>query len=366
MLLRMSPPGRGPAGTAQKLVLVQMLRAAAALFVVFHHAQFDAAHFAPQGGFTPSRALPWEAGVDIFFVISGFIIVHSSRRLFAAPGARMTFLKRRLIRIVPLYWLASAAFLAVSLSLPAVLNSPRPGLSEVIASFLFWPYVNSAGVAQPMLSLGWTLNYEMAFYLVFALAIALPGRHAVLAVALFLSALVGLGTLVALPMPLAFWADSLVFEFVFGMGIAMLREAGGRPGIVLRVVLFSAAIRMLQADLTQDDIVRAVAWGVPAAMLVMAAVYGPEPRHPPLLGRLIVLLGDASYALYLFHPFALRATRLILSGMDVGPWGYVAIALPMAMMLAVAVHLLIERPVMRGLRRLLSDGNGGEERERRR
>lgn len=341
---------------SQKLVLVQALRVLAALIVIFVHAQVDAAHFAGPEGFTPNRALPWEVGVDIFFVISGFIIVHASRKLFGQPESRRIFLAHRLIRILPLYWVATLAFLSVALVMPQALNSLPPTVSEIVASFLFFPLTNSQGLAQPVLSLGWTLNYEMAFYLVFMLAVALPRERAVLVVALFFSLLVGLGTVFFLPMPLSFWADPMAMEFVFGMGIALARDTKGRPGIILRAVLVYVAIYMLRENLLADGVARVFALGVPAVMLVMAAVLGPEPRLPPLLGRAIVLLGDASYALYLFHPMVLRATRLFFAGTEIGPWTYVIIAMSIAVAMSVVVHLAFERPLTRYLRRAWERG----------
>lgn len=352
MVLHLTPPlPYAPRGSS-RLVLVQALRAVAALFIVFVHAQFDARHFGGAEGFNPVRSLPWEAGVDIFFVISGFVIVHATRGAFGPDSARL-FMKRRLIRIVPLYWLATALFLGVSLALPGALNSPRPSLAEVGASFLFVPYINSLGAPQPVLTLGWTLNYEMAFYAVFAaaMAIALRRQQTVLVVAVFFAMLSVVGALLSLPMPLSFWANPMVLEFVAGMGIALARDTGGRPGIILRTVLAAAAIRMLHEDLTQDGVDRAFALGVPAAMLVMAAVFGPEPRLPRSLSRILVLLGDASYALYLFHPFALRAVRLMFAGTQMAPWTYIFIGVVSAIALAIAIHLAVEKPVMRYLRR---------------
>lgn len=358
MVLHLSPPPPYRPDRGPRLMLVQALRAVAALFIVFVHAQFDAVHFGGAAGFVPVRALPWEVGVDIFFVISGFVIVHATRGQFGRAGAVRTFAARRLIRVVPLYWLATAAFLLVALARPGALNSPPPSPGEIAASFLFLPYTNSFGNAQPVLTLGWTLNYEMAFYLVFAaaMAFAMPRRQTVALVALFFAALTALGVLVALPMPLSFWANPIALEFVAGMGIALARDTGGRPGIILRAVLAAVAIRMLHADLMQDGVERVFALGVPAAMLVMAAVFGPEPRLPSVVARTLVLLGDASYALYLFHPFALRTTRLMLSGMEIAPWTYIAIATAAAVVLAVLVHVAIEKPVMGYLRRRLEEG----------
>ena len=88
-----------------KLVLVQGLRALAALMVVVHHAQNEAMILAGRTGtdFVPRHGLPWPAGVDIFFVISGFIIVHAAAPLYGRPGARGRFVAHRIARLVPLY-----------------------------------------------------------------------------------------------------------------------------------------------------------------------------------------------------------------------------------------------------------------------
>ena len=87
-----------------KLVPVQVLRALAALSIAMLHAQHDAGTLAERLGqsFTPIDAFPWEAGVDVFFVISGFIMVHASAPLFGRAEARSTFLVRRVARIVPI------------------------------------------------------------------------------------------------------------------------------------------------------------------------------------------------------------------------------------------------------------------------
>jgi peptidoglycan/LPS O-acetylase OafA/YrhL len=107
------------------------------------------------------------AGVDIFFAISGFVIVISSERLLGADGAPLVFLRKRLIRIVPIYWLTT--MLALS-----TLGSIHP--ATVAASFFFVPNVNEySATVTPVLSVGWTLNLEMFFYALFALALAVCG-----------------------------------------------------------------------------------------------------------------------------------------------------------------------------------------------
>ena len=158
------------------LILVQVLRGLAALAIAALHAQADARALAEARGlgFTPLLHLPWAAGVDVFFVISGLIMVHASRGLFAREGARGTFLKRRLARIVPLYWAVTLLYLAVALTTPALLNSALLDPAPILASFLFIPFTRPDGAVQPLYSLGWTLNFEMLFYVLFAATIGWP------------------------------------------------------------------------------------------------------------------------------------------------------------------------------------------------
>jgi exopolysaccharide production protein ExoZ len=354
-----------------KLLLVQVLRALAALSVAMLHAQHDAGMLAERAGlsFTPMDRFPWAAGVDVFFVISGFIMVHASQRLFGAPEARRIFLARRLARIVPIYWAVTTLYLAVALVSPALLNSEILEPWPVIASYLFIPFTRPEGLAQPLYSLGWTLNYEMFFYALFALAIVLPRRQAVGALAVALVALAAAGALIPLPQPFAFWTDGIILEFAFGLALGLLRSDGLTLGGFARGLLAVLGLTLLALDLTNATLIgplpRAFAWGVPAALLVAAAALGRERPEGGLATRLGVAIGDASYALYLLHPFAIRGGREIVarSGLIgiVGPWGFVLLALLAAILAAVAVHRLFERPATEWARRRL-EGSRAERR----
>ena len=128
-----------------------MLRALAAFMVAVHHVQPDAATLGVQGGlsFARSDILPWMAGVDIFFVVSGFIMVHASGELFGRPRAMRLFLERRIARIVPLYWATTTLFLLIGLAAPAMLNSGAPGFGQIVGSYLFWPVVSTQAQNMP-------------------------------------------------------------------------------------------------------------------------------------------------------------------------------------------------------------------------
>ncbi|RDJ25540.1 acyltransferase [Bosea caraganae] len=329
--------------------------------VAVHHVQPDAAVLAQRSGaaFTPSYLLPWMAGVDIFFVVSGFIMVHSSEKLFDNRDGPRLFLLRRLARIVPLYWAATTLFLLVALLLPAALNSGAPSLAQIAGSYLFWPTVSTEGLAQPIYSLGWTLNYEMLFYVLFGLALFLPRAAVVPAVTLGLAVIVGANWMAGtLPLPFGFWGQPIVLEFAAGMGLALLRRRGFRlpgeyrwlaAGLGVAILLVAARLPGIMTSWTMFAF-----HGSAAALLVMAASSGSGQSAPSALVRGLAEVGDASYALYLVHPFAIRGLREVFLRIAPGwPLLFVLVALVAAVIAALVVYRWFERPMTRALRRVL-------------
>lgn len=336
------------------LALIQVLRALAALSVVVHHASYDAGKLQGAEAFPLGRMFPWMAGVDVFFVISGFIMVHASRRSFGVPGEWRGFVRHRLARIVPLYWLTTTAFLVIAVMRPSVIHSETGGLDATVASYLFIPFARPDGLVQPLFSLGWTLNHEMFFYAAFAAVLALPLGRAVAVAAAGLAALVLAGRLVELPLPLSFWARPIVLEFVGGMAIGLVHARRVRLTRTQAVAAALLGCAILAADPLLRLVPELLSHGVPAILIVGAAALGPAPASGPLI-RLWSRLGDASYALYLTHPFVVRALGVAfassgMSGMGAA-WLFTGIALAMAIAVAIAVHHGVERPMTRALRR---------------
>ena len=159
---------------------VQWLRAIAAMMVVVHHLNFHADWLREQAGAAPSAfsQIPWSFGIHIFFVISGFIMILTTKN-FGAPGAWKTFLVRRLIRIVPLYWVLTTVMVAGVLMAPGSLELPADRWQYIAGSYLFIPVLRAADDLRPILGQGWTLDYEMFFYAAFTLAILWPRRFGV-------------------------------------------------------------------------------------------------------------------------------------------------------------------------------------------
>lgn len=358
----------------QTIAVLQVLRAIAALTVVFGHAQHDALVSAIRAGqeFARNHALPWGAGVDLFFVISGFIMVHASERLFGREGAAREFALRRLIRIVPLYWLLATAYLILASQFGREANRPDFSAGELIASYFFWPLdLFRDGHPRPFYTLGWTLNYEMFFYALFASALFLPREKAVMAVTAALLALVSVGALVpGLPTPLAFWSKPIVLEFVAGMGIALAHRRGIRLPRLAQSAMLVLAFVILLADpmgaagkpenwITPNDWVRLFCWGLPAALVMAALMFSPAAEKPAEgpLARFWVQLGDASYALYLIHPFVIVSLRKIWLATGAhqvfGFWPMVGLSLVLSIVAALLAYRLLEKPVTRTLNAVL-------------
>jgi peptidoglycan/LPS O-acetylase OafA/YrhL len=341
----MSPP--------RKIESVQALRAVAALSIAVLHVLHDAIALDPGGLMARWHgALPWASGVDLFFVISGFVMVYASADLFGRRDSPARFITRRLIRIVPLYWAATTLFLLMALSAPGSVSDAISGLADVVKSYAFIPARRPDGNIQPIYSLGWTLNYEMFFYVVFAACIWLPRPRATALVTLLLGAAMAMHPLVPeQAAALVFWTAPLMAEFLFGMAVALIATTplSLAAPVRLGLVLLALALLML-AHRSGADGNAPVAVGLPMALLLAAAVLG----RPLRISRALLLLGDASYALYLVHPFAMRAASLLWQWLHLGgpiaAAAYACTALSLAIVAAVGAHLWFERPVTRWLR----------------
>lgn len=335
---------------------LQALRAVAAFMVVLYHARL----LTPVG-----QRVSFDfgnAGVDIFFLISGFIIAHVTRG--DAPESGFVFLLKRAIRVIPLYWLLTLALFAAAQVAPQLAGSGgKPGVVELAKSLLFVPYVDASGERHPILFMGWTLNYEIFFYLLGGAALMLRREIArIAAISAVLGALV-LAGFVLRPEGaiLATYTDLLMIEFAIGMwlNLAFRRtpmRASGRGYRLASMALCIAGMALLIAgDYFWPGLVREVKWGVPAMMIVGGAL-ALEHGGATARSRALMLMGEASYAVYLTHAFVIKAVSIALglAGLATMSWGpSVLILLGVYALVAavgIAVHLAIEKPLTQGLR----------------
>lgn len=280
----------------QKLHSLQALRALAAWFVVADHAILELTFDQPGN---PSTHVAWvlgSSGVYIFFVISGFIMVHICWNAFGAPAGAGTFLRRRIIRIVPLYWLASILTLAYHRA-----HGMDATALDLIRSMAFIPFANNDGLWAPVLGQGWTLNYEMMFYLIFAFGLWFRRPVGMLAIVAVMGTLLVASPFVPSP-TIAYLGSPIILWFVLGMGLAVLWRRHNAH----------------------------------------------EPRWLARAARRFEPFGDASYSTYLVHGICLTMLlRLWLAiGLPPSAW-IVPASLVAATIGGLATYRWIEKPMLR-------------------
>ena len=350
---------REPAGSLRvagradgTFVGIQALRAVAALVVVYGHLVNLLArqHAVVSAGL---ERLPGAIGVDLFFVISGFVITVSADGLVGKARPAGVFLWRRVLRVVPLYWLLTAGKVLLLGVMPKLSARGAPPWWNVVTSFLFVPSMNAAGEIRPVIPVGWTLNFEAFFYVLFAVALLRRGKF--VRVLLPLTCAVGLlGFLRTPAWPVGtVLADPILFEFMAGVGIALLVKRGWMPGRAAGWMLLVAGGVGLAAIapgvVTTAN--RPLLWGLPAAMVVLGCAT-LEPGLKRVLPRWLLLLGSASYAIYLVQTFVLPGLGLVLArGGRLGQVAEVGLGLLVTTLAGVGVHLLVERPVTAMLKR---------------
>ena len=321
----------------EKLSSLQILRALAAVSVVHLHTD----HQPRFGSF----------GVDIFFVLSGFVIAVVVER-GESPRA---FVGNRISRIVPLYWLMTAGVFVVGSIAPSLLGAATANGEQLIKSLLFIPFFRANGDMAPLLGVGWSLNYEMFFYGCVLVAILWFRRHWMLAAsALIAAAYLGLGVLLANRVTNWFFGAQMIFEFALGLVAFQIWRRGWLrrfPAPACAAAAACAYAWMVVAEVHRLPVPTVWSYRIPAFVVVLGAV-GAEPLRGPLLDRVkphLVKIGDASYATYLSHYYVIAGfERVIFPRFGViDPNTVSGMLLVVAFALAVGqlLHSWVDRPL---------------------
>jgi len=327
-----------------RLHALQYLRAIAALVVVYAHACIQvpaySANLMEFGSF----------GVDIFFVISGFIMLYISKDTHT-PGA---FMLNRIRRVAPLYWFFTLLMAAIYLIMPSVFAKADLSIESLLKSLFFIPHFSAAhpGEVWPIVAPGWSLNFEMYFYMLFALSLFARENVRLILISVAITAIFLIANLTDTDGPFnKFFADNVVFEFIFGMLLAYAYKRDWRlsssKGWVLCIAGFALLlVHSQKIGLAAVDLPGIVTNGIPAAMIVAGTLFIKLPEN-----RLGVLLGDASYALYLSHIFVLGLLRKLLPPVlgdgQMAAYLFVAIAMLTCLLVSVPVHHLIDNWALR-------------------
>jgi exopolysaccharide production protein ExoZ len=281
------------------------LRALACMAVVaFHVFRATIVHATPPANslFLPSFTaieLMGAMGVDVFFVLSGYLMSHFTRSQEPGPSMAMRFLKDRFVRIWP-------AYLTISLIAYALLarhgNTPQliyEVSAERILGLLFWPSYDLTQNLRPIVGPGWTLNYEFFFYICFAMAACIPGKGMLIRLsAIFISAFIA-GQLMTAGSRHDFLTNPIIFEFLIGCYLAALQRRG-YLNHAKAIHWFAAAALILMALSAgkRPELPHLVYSGLPSALLVAGAIQAQLNFKPP---QWVMALGDASYSIYLTH-----------------------------------------------------------------
>ena len=321
--------------TPRRLFGLQYLRGIAATGVVIFHVS--------QGAGAPLSFAAY--GVDLFFVLSGFLMV-----AITAGGARpWAFFRDRFLRVAPLYWIATAAVVVVGLL--GLSAQVRLDPARIAASFAFIPYSAGGGrhTPLPMMPLGWTLNAEMLFYAIFALLLFLP-RYRVLVLTCIIGGLVAAGKLFHPTGAVAIaWTDPILLDFVAGawLGVAWVRPEHRRLIVLLLLVALLLWIPRLVWPGMRGGIE-----GAGATLILMAVLFFEGRGTGIPEWRPLRLLGDASYSIYLWQIFPLQFCAVVAARLHLPAAVTAAAGFALAMGGGILAYLLLERPLLAVLRRV--------------
>jgi exopolysaccharide production protein ExoZ len=328
---------------------------AAALVVCAHLPEFDVPVLK---WFFGPRLFIGSIGVDLFFVISGIVIGLSVQRMIAArdeASSFRSFVVARIFRIFPLYLFATA----LTLALAVVRGHPLPSPGSLLSSILLLPQREDGQFVDPVMHIGWTLRFELYFYVVCALGILFRRRWLPLA-------LVGVGVLLPASV-LPYYSNPIILEFIGGYLLAFLVESGHfpRPRPIASWAVFGVALAWMAAAATGHDwgyppqfdidqaprmvieyngihVARWIAWGLPAVLMVTACLMLEGHLRWP-----IAWAGRYTYSLYLLHPFLLSMLAPLGHRLPFAPSLALIPFICSAAIVCWLAHRFLERPALR-------------------
>lgn len=346
-----SPAPRATSTSVPRYDGIQGLRFVAALLVVVTHSTWYATQRLDSSG-----DYFWfgAVGVDVFFVISGFVMMVSSRRFQRDAHGAARFGYRRLIRVVPMYWLATTVKVLTLLVLPAAAINSSLSPNRLLASYVFFPSRAASGETGVLLGVGWTLVFEMMFYLLFTLGLAFHLRPELFSGGVLLAFALLSMLRPAEDWPIwQYWFNPVVLYFVIGMafGRVVMSDRWRRDA-------WKLALGLVMATFVVGLLPGGFGWGShsPFRMICVSAlvmcVIAAESQLRPVLRAPILYMGDASYSLYLFHPLVAPVVPVALAKIGLINNTVAAVASVTASLVAAAlVYRYVEQPATRVLRR---------------
>src|ERR1700733_14768256 len=327
---------------------LQALRIYAAIPVILYHTNFRVPGIRPIGVF----------GVHMFFLLSGYIMAS------ICDTDSTAFVRRRLIRIIPLYWPLTLALYSVAWKFPHLMNATRALPSELLKSLFFIPFQKSNGLYQPILFVGWTVNYEMFFYMMLSIAVLINKRRAALLGGSIMLGIMGVCSFFTGTSAVArFYADTVLLECILGLAsYYCVRALSSRLTPAMKPALMVLAIGSLLLLLSIEEfgfmahLPATLRFG-PASFVLICSVCLLALLGADFKPGVIVLLGDASYVMYLTHPyieeFLDRVVGKYLPIFRINTPIGCLIAIAFVLPISVFLYLKIDKPTVRYLNQVI-------------
>lgn len=339
---------------------IHALRGLAALLVVIHHI--------PQYLGKKIANYPFEfeigaIGVDVFFAISGFVMYHTASKPGLSPS---DFIHDRFKRVLPIYWLITILLGGSTILIPSIFPSFHPSITDISKSVLFIPIYSESGMIRPVLAMGWTLHYEMLFYLTTGLSLALTGKR--INPALLATTTLAIASLVLLITDPNYKSSAsqliapLVVEFLFGALIAHILNIKNKaqqhtPEGILFIASGTLLVMSNPHAYNSIDLDRLASWGIGSAFIVLGLTL-MEKRVQSAINAInpikafLYKLGDSSYALYLTHGLSFSISLKLSTLLNLSNWLSISLlSLFNAIALGYFTHIAIEKPVATALKK---------------
>lgn len=345
-----------------KINSIQYLRAIAAILVVYAHClNFVGSGNSYQASFYRLKSFG-AIGVDIFFVISGFIIAYVSTKL-SGPKDTLGFIKKRFVRINPTYYVAS--ILALILRFISKPHDPFPN-EEVLKTITVIPLFDKGNMVwKPILYVGWTLAYEWLFYLMFSILLLLSVKRKNMTLVIVFAVTSIIGYLLPIDnIQYNFLTSAIVLEFCMGVIIAsMVAQTKGNINsiypwlaLIIGLIWYGFIIRYgygLYAEGKSNKIPvyywnRFFIWGIPSALIVFGVIFLEQNGKMSFNNKTLLLLGDASFSIYLIHTIFISFVNKFLNYVQFIPLDILVLcAATMGIIVSVVYYKVIEVPLLR-------------------
>jgi peptidoglycan/LPS O-acetylase OafA/YrhL len=347
-----------------KLKNLQSLRGIAVLLVVIYHLTYIEQKYGGSETILPEFFKFTMFGVDLFFVISGFVMVMVTRGKFQNIHQSFRFIYHRVARIYPLYWVYTILMLIVFLIQPTWINNAQGNQMNIVDSFLLIP-----SHILPLVTVGWTLIHEIYFYLVFFIILLICPERFLTQVLILWTATICLVNLFfnSSNATIMLVSNPLTLEFIGGNMIAILyfkKDFKINISILIFITLVSLLLSLLAFVYSSEhpDKIISLDWwrlgmfAIPALLVIYCSVVMEKKAY--ILHAYLNKIGDASYSIYLSHIITLSAFGHIWGLFSIDSIWDNIIILPILFFMVIIFgfisYQLIEKPLLQLTRKIYS------------